>query len=71
MNAQSRYPSIPHRRAMVPGRPRQLSTSVDRYIHEAILPELDGEVVAIITPHAGHMYSGPVAGYAFADLAGV
>jgi AmmeMemoRadiSam system protein B len=53
-----------------PGDPKQLSTSVDRYIHEAKLPELHGEVVAIITPHAGHIYSGPVAGYAFATLLG-
>ena len=53
-----------------PGDPQRLSLSVDRYIHDATLPELKGEVVAIITPHAGHMYSGPVAGYAFAALQG-
>jgi AmmeMemoRadiSam system protein B len=53
-----------------PGDPKRLSTDVDRYIHEAILPELTGEVVAIVTPHAGHIYSGPVAGYAFAALKG-
>ncbi len=50
--------------------PKHLAANVDRYIHEATLPELKGEVVAIITPHAGHMYSGPVAGYAFAALQG-
>jgi hypothetical protein len=43
---------------------------VDRYIQDAKLPQLEGEVVAIVTPHAGHMYSGPVAGYAFAALKG-
>jgi AmmeMemoRadiSam system protein B len=53
-----------------PGDLKQLSADVDRYIHEAKLPQLDGEVVAIVTPHAGHMYSGPVAGYAFAALKG-
>ena len=53
-----------------PGDPKQLSTDVDRYIHEAKLPEIKGEVVAIVTPHAGHIYSGPVAGYAFAALKG-
>jgi AmmeMemoRadiSam system protein B len=53
-----------------PGDPKRLSMDVDRYIHEARLPELNGEVVAIITPHAGHIYSGPVAGYAFAALKG-
>ena len=54
-----------------PGDPNRLSVSVDRYIQEAELPELDGEVVAIVAPHAGHMYSGPVAGYAFAALQGL
>lgn len=51
-----------------PGDRMKLSESVDRYISEAKLPKLDGTVVAIITPHAGHVYSGPVAGYAFAAL---
>ena len=54
-----------------PGDPRKLSESVDRYISEAKLPRLGGAVVAIITPHAGHVYSGPVAGYAFAALQGL
>ncbi len=54
-----------------PGDPKRLSSSVDRYIHDATLPEINGEVIAIITPHAGHMYSGPVAGYAFATLRGL
>ena len=54
-----------------PGDPQRLSVSVDRYINEAKLPELKGDVVAIITPHAGHVYSGPVAGYAFAALRGL
>lgn len=54
-----------------PGDPRRLAESVDRYIQAAQLPELDGEVVAVMTPHAGHRYSGPVAGYAFAALRGL
>ncbi len=54
-----------------PGEPRRLAESVDRYIQAAQLPELDGEVVAIMAPHAGHRYSGLVAGYAFAALCGL
>ncbi len=53
------------------GDPRRLAESVDRYIQAAQLPQLDGEVVAIMAPHAGHRYSGPVAGYAFAALCGL
>jgi len=43
---------------------------VDQYLDRAELPELPGEVIAVIAPHAGHVYSGPVAGYAFAAVRG-
>jgi AmmeMemoRadiSam system protein B len=52
------------------GDPRTLARSVDQYLDQAELPELPGEVVAVIAPHAGHVYSGPVAGYAFAAVRG-
>jgi MEMO1 family protein len=51
-----------------PADPRQLAASVDGYIQSARLPELDGKIIGVMTPHAGHRYSGPVAGYAFAAL---
>lgn len=50
------------------GHKGSLADAVDGYISAARLPELPGEVLAIIVPHAGHRYSGPVAGYAFAAL---
>jgi MEMO1 family protein len=52
------------------GNPRALAHTVDQYLDRAELPELPGEVVAVIAPHAGHIYSGPVAGYAFAAVRG-
>ena len=48
-----------------PGNSKRLASSVDGYINAAQVPEIDGEVVGIIVPHAGHTYSGPVAGHAF------
>jgi len=48
--------------------PEMLARNVDEYLEEAQLPELDGEVIAVIAPHAGHTYSGVIAGYAFAAL---
>jgi AmmeMemoRadiSam system protein B len=54
-----------------PGDPKRLSASVNRYMDEAKLPPIEGEVVAIMAPHAGHIYSGPVAGYAFAAVRGL
>jgi MEMO1 family protein len=53
------------------GNPAALAESVDRYLAQAELPELPGRVLAVIAPHAGHRFSGPVAGYAFAALRGV
>ena len=52
------------------GNPTALSRAVDQYLDRAELPELPGQVVAVIAPHAGHVYSGPVAGYAFATVRG-
>jgi len=50
------------------GNPKTLARSIDEYLNNAQLPELDGEVIAVIAPHAGHRYSGAVAGYAFAPI---
>ena len=47
-----------------------LARLVDQYLDGAQPPELDGEVIAVIAPHAGHIYSGAVAGYAFAAIRG-
>jgi AmmeMemoRadiSam system protein B len=52
------------------GNPQALARAVDEYLDRAELPELPGDVVAVIAPHAGHIYSGPVAGYAFAAVRG-
>jgi MEMO1 family protein len=54
-----------------PANPDKLASSVDHYINQAVLPMLKGKVVAVIAPHAGHLYSGPVAGWAFAALRGL
>ncbi|UCD40755.1 MAG: AmmeMemoRadiSam system protein B [Chloroflexota bacterium] len=54
-----------------PGDSRQLASSVDGYVGAAELPEINGEVIAVVAPHAGHVYSGPVAGYAFGAVQGM
>jgi len=50
--------------------PHQLQQTVDRYIKNAQLPDLPGEVIGLVTPHAGYQYSGQVAGHAFKAVAG-
>ncbi len=51
-----------------PADPKELAGSVDGYIQAAEIPAIDGKVIALISPHAGHLYSGPVAGYGFAAI---
>jgi AmmeMemoRadiSam system protein B len=47
-----------------------LRRQIGEYIHQADLPKLEGEVVAVVAPHAGYAYSGPTAGYAFRSVLG-
>ncbi len=52
------------------GDPIRLAEGIDQFLAGATLPALDGEVVGVIAPHAGHVYSGETAGYAFAAVNG-
>jgi AmmeMemoRadiSam system protein B len=52
-----------------PGEARALAAELDEYcaaVHERVA----GEVLAIVSPHAGLVYSGPVAAHAYAQLTG-
>jgi hypothetical protein len=51
--------------------PQRLARSIKDYLDHAELPEMEGEIIGVIAPHAGHRYSGPVAGYAFAAVRGL
>ena len=53
-----------------PDSPQILSAQVEKFIDDAELRETDGELVGLITPHAGYVYSGHVAGYAYKQLVG-
>ena len=55
--------------AFYPRDREELKKSVDRYVSEAKVEKL-GKVRAIIVPHAGYIYSGPTAGYAYAAVRG-
>lgn len=49
---------------------RKLETSIKDYLSKARLPEMKGDVLGVISPHAGHIYSGPTAGCAFRAVEG-
>lgn len=50
------------------GNPVELADEIDGYVGNAKLPVLAGNILGIVVPHAGHRYSGPVAGYGFASI---
>ncbi len=65
---------VPVRRAAVagswyPAHPDALAREIDRYLAAAGAPP-QGDPIAIIAPHAGLMYSGPIAAHAYSLLRG-
>ncbi|MGA2317072.1 MAG: AmmeMemoRadiSam system protein B [Thermodesulfobacteriota bacterium] len=53
-----------------PGDPEILSRDVKRYLENAKKEKVDGEIVALVSPHAGYMYSGQVAAHAYKLIEG-
>jgi AmmeMemoRadiSam system protein B/AmmeMemoRadiSam system protein A len=51
--------------AFYPDKPEILSRDVKRYLENAKKEKIEGDIVALVSPHAGYMYSGQVAAYAY------
>lgn len=51
--------------AFYPADRDDLSGVIKEYMDKAEIPPLEGEVLGIISPHAGYVYSGPVAAFSF------
>jgi AmmeMemoRadiSam system protein B len=54
-----------------PGNPAHLRADIQSYLKAATIPQLDGELLGIITPHAGYRYSGHTAAFAYRCLEGL
>lgn len=54
-----------------PNHPKTLAQMVDQFLQAADGSGPDGKPLAILAPHAGLRYSGPVAGYSFNCLRGL
>ncbi len=48
-----------------PAEPLILAGQIDGYLKQAAPPKIDGDIIALICPHAGYEYSGPVAAYGY------
>ena len=53
-----------------PGNPEILKGDITKYIDNAEQYQSEKKPLVIICPHAGYMYSGPVAGYAYKAVSG-
>ena len=53
-----------------PADPAALTGMMDDMLAHATVPRIDGPIVAVVSPHAGYPYSGPVAAYTYAALKG-
>ncbi len=52
------------------GNPAELRDMVDRMLADASPIEIKGRIVSLISPHAGFIYSGPVAAHGYKAIAG-
>ncbi len=68
MNGPIRKPVIAG--SWYPDNPSTLRNDISRYLKDAAIPEIAEKPAAIISPHAGYLYSGPVAAYAYKTLFG-
>jgi len=53
-----------------PADPAALTAMMDQMLAQVALPPIDGSILAVVAPHAGYPYSGPVAAYTYAALKG-
>jgi MEMO1 family protein len=51
-----------------PDSPTKLRKDIETYLGHAVVPDLEENVVGIISPHAGYIYSGQVAAYGFKTI---
>ena len=76
MNKGSEGPQSAVRQPVVagtfyPAGPEQLAEEIDGYLAAEDLPSVEGRTMALIAPHAGYVYSGGVAGRAYAYVRGM
>lgn len=56
--------------AFYPDKPEILSRDVKKYLENSKKEKIEGDIIALVSPHAGYMYSGQVAAYAYKLIEG-
>jgi len=68
MNGEVRRSSIAG--SWYPGNPSVLRGDIEGYLKLASIDDIQGEIFGIVAPHAGYVYSGSVAAYAYKTIRG-
>jgi AmmeMemoRadiSam system protein B len=53
-----------------PGNPRVLRADIEEFFHNVPDEKIEGKITGLITPHAGYVYSGQVAAFAYKIISG-
>jgi len=69
MNSDIRQPAVAG--SFYPGEPSELAKMIARMLAETERPAVDGDIVGLVVPHAGYVYSGPVAASGFKAIQGL
>lgn len=69
MNNEIRQPAVAG--SFYPGEPSRLAKTIAEMLAKAEKPSIPGDIIGLIAPHAGYIYSGPVAAYAYKAIQGM
>jgi len=69
MKEEVRRPAVAG--SFYPADPKTLAQQVRAFLSQAPQEEVPGEIVALVAPHAGYMYSGQVAAHAYKLIQGM
>lgn len=53
-----------------PGKPEELRADIEKYFNAVPEMEFTGDIISLVVPHAGYLYSGQVAAYAYKRICG-
>jgi len=63
-----RFPAVAGQ--FYPGEREELSQMIDEFLENAKVPKIEGEIFGILVPHAGYIFSGPVAAHCYKAIQG-
>ena len=68
MQEKIRFPAVAGQ--FYPGEEEELNQIIDEFLKNAKAPEIKGEIFGILVPHAGYVFSGPVAAHCYKTIQG-